>query len=36
MIAIAGPEPNGDCPMPAYATVAAQECTSDAAVASSP
>ena len=36
MIAIAGPRPNGGCPVPANATVAAQACTSEAAVASSP
>ena len=36
MIAIEGPRPNGGWPVPAYATVAAHECTSDAVVASSP
>ena len=36
MIAIDGPRPNGGRPVPAYATVAAHECTSEAAVASSP
>ena len=36
MIAIEGPRPNGGPPMAAYATVAAQECTSEAGVAFSP
>ncbi len=36
MIAIDGPRPNGGLPVPANATVAAQECTSEAVVASSP
>ncbi len=36
MIAIAGPVPNGGRPVAANTTVAAQECTSEAVVASSP
>ena len=36
MIAIAGPVPNGGRPVAANATVAAQACTSEAVVASSP
>ena len=36
MIAIEGPEPYGDRPRPAYATVAPHEWTSEAVVASSP
>ena len=32
MIAIDGPVPNGGRPVPAKATVAAQECTSEAVV----
>ena len=36
MIAIAGPRPNGGRPVAANTTVAAHECASEAAVASSP
>ena len=36
MIAIEGPRPKGGRPVPAKATVAAHECTSEAGVASSP
>jgi hypothetical protein len=36
MMAIAGPVPNGGRPLAANTTVAAQECTSEAVVASSP
>ena len=36
MMAIDGPRPKGGLPVAAKATVAAHECTSEAAVASSP